>query len=109
MKILNRQDRIPYGRCRGILEVERREIELPLADAAHQLDACYRGRGASKRSQRAIQKRLQCRSSGLRLVDLAGSSRTLSCVAWKHYEVLVTCLSHAPGATPMLPLKRRLK
>ena len=45
---MNREDRIPDGRRSGVFEVERREIELPLANAMHQLDARNRGRGASK-------------------------------------------------------------
>jgi hypothetical protein len=41
-----REDRIPNARRSGIFEVERCEIELTLANAMHQLDACNRGCGA---------------------------------------------------------------
>jgi hypothetical protein len=39
---LSQEDRIPNGRCSGVFEVERREIESTLANAMHQLDACNR-------------------------------------------------------------------
>jgi hypothetical protein len=42
---LGREDRIPNGGRSGIFEVERREIELALANAVHQLDAGNRRRG----------------------------------------------------------------
>jgi len=43
---MSREDRIPNSRRSGIFEVERCEIELTLANAMHQLDACNRGWGA---------------------------------------------------------------
>src|SRR5471032_1263549 len=43
---MSREDRIPNSRRSGIFEVERCEIELTLANAMHQLDACNRGCGA---------------------------------------------------------------
>ena len=43
---MSREDRIPNSRRSGIFEVERCEIELTLANAMHQLNACNRGCGA---------------------------------------------------------------
>jgi hypothetical protein len=41
-----REDRIPNDRRSGTFEVERCEIELTLANAMHQLDACHRSCGS---------------------------------------------------------------
>jgi len=39
------QDNIPGRGRRDVIERESREVELPLANAMYQLDACNRGRG----------------------------------------------------------------